>query len=206
MNGLNTHTTDTFISANGQVVRYEDIFDGIAAFILNYSTKGGSYLSSEDMEDLFQTACMKAIISHKSYNPSICSPRTFGSRIAENCAKDFFRKTMRRKSFFTSLEAMNQEGDEYVPKEILGYRGDEFETDREILFNEAAAYMDKKVKSLNANHQYVLELKASDKKPMEMAEMMDCTPSAASTLLHRARVALKKELGDEFTSEFGLCA
>ena len=42
--------------------------------------------------------------------------------------------------------------------------------------------------------------------PKEMAEIIGCTPSAASTLLCSAKKALTKALGTHFLREYGMCA
>ena len=206
MRKLHTYTTDTFTTTDGQTIRYQDIFDGIAAFVQVFATKNGKGMSDEDLEDLYQTACLKAVKYHESYNPKYASPKTYGSRIAENCAKDALRAFLRQQGTFTSMEMEGEEGDTYEPESVMGYRGDEFEADAELRSNETKSYIEGTMDLLNANYRHILELKRQGLTPKEMAEEIGCTPSVASTLLCRAKKALAKELGAHFLREYGMCA
>ena len=203
---LNTHTTDTFTTTDGLIIRYQDIFDGIAAFVQVFATKNGKGMSDEDLEDLYQTACLKAVKYHESYNPKYASPKTYGSRIAENCAKDALRAFIRQSGTFTSMEMEGEDGEIYEPESVMGYRGDEFEADAELLSNEAESHIEGSMDSLNVNYRYILELRRKGLTPKEMAEEIGCTPGAVSTLLCRAKKALAKELGTHFLREYGMCA
>ncbi len=203
---LNTHTTDTFTTTDGLIIRYQDIFDGIAAYVRVFATKGGKNWRNEDLEDLYQTACLKAIKYHESFKPSLSSPKTFGSRIAENCAKDALKAIARQRSTFSTMEWEDEDGKNFEPKVIAGYRGDEFEADADIRTKEIESYIEEKMDSLSENYRFILDLYRQELKPKKMAEKIGCTPGAAATLLCRARKALVKAFGEEFASEYGLCA
>lgn len=206
MKNFPTNTNETFTTADGQTVRYQDIFEGIASYIRVFATKGGSGMSDEDLEDLYQTACFKAVKYHKSFNPKFASPKTYGSRIAENCAKDALRGFIRQRDTFTSMEMEGKDGEEFEPESVAWYRGDEFEADADVRANEAKSYIEQALDSLNVNYRYILKLHRQELSPKEMAEIIGCTPSAASTLLCRAKKALTKALGTHFLREYGMCA
>ena len=206
MRKLQTYTTDTFTTSDGQTVRYQDIFDGIAAYVQVFATKGGRGMSDEDLENLFQTACYKAVRYHGSYNPKFASPKTYGSRIAENCAKDALKAYIRQRDTFTSMEMENKDGDTFEPEEVAWFRGDEFEADADVRFKETESLVDEKMDSLNVNYRYILSLHLQGLTPKEMAKEIGCTPGAAATLLCRARKALAKALGTQFLREYGMCA
>lgn len=205
MKNIHINTTATFTAANGQTVHYEDIFTGIAANIEAYSPKDGWYLREEDKEDLAQDCFLRVVRSHGSYNPALSSPRTYGNRIAENCEKDTFVKAARRAITFVPFELKDEDGEEYVPTQFSAC-GEEFEADREAISHEALSYIKEKMASLSESYRQVLELHLKGLKPKKMAERLGCTPSAAATLLCRARKALAKALGRQFLSDYGLCA
>lgn len=206
MTNFNTNTTETFTTTDGQTIRYQDIFEGIASYIRVFATRGGSGMSDEDLEDLYQNACYKAVKYHESFNPKFASPKTYGSRIAENCAKDALRGFIRQRDTFTSMEMEGKDGEVYEPECVAWYRGDEFEADAELRSNEAKSYLEQALDSLNENYRYVLELNRQGLTPKEIAEEIGCTPGAAATLLCRGRKAYAKALGRHFLREYGMCA
>lgn len=201
---FSTHTTDTFTTTDGKTVRCEEILEGAAKSVLCNGIKRG--ITREDMEDTFQDSCLKAWKYRGSYKPELSSPGTFGSRIAENCGKDKLEKVKRLKAHFSPMETRGRDGDDYLSMSIAGYRGDEFETDRELLTGEAIAFIESRMARLSENQRYILDLHLQGLKPKKMAEQIGCTPGAAATLLCRARKALARELGREFLSEYGYCA
>ena len=206
MTNFQTKTNDTFTTTDGQIIRYEDIFDGIAAYVRVFAATRGRKMRDEDLEDLFQTACLKAIKYHGSYDPRYANPKTYGSRIAENCANDTLRAYIRQRDVFSDMEKTNKRGQTFDIGETTLYCGAQFETDAEVLTNEAESYIEQKKGSLNENYRYVLDLHDLGLTPKEMAEEIGCTPGAAATLLCRARKALAKSLGRQFLSDYGLCA
>ena len=201
---FSTHTTDTFTTTDGKTVRCEESLEGAAKSVLCNGLKRG--MTREDMEDTFQDACYKAWKYRGSYNPEFSSPRTYGSRIADNCGKDKLEKVKRLRDHFSSWVAKDEDGDDYVPMSVAGYRGDEYEADRDIRTEEAMAYIESGMARLSENQRYILGLHLQGLKPKKMAEQIGCTPGAAATLLCRARKALARELGREFLSEYGMCA
>lgn len=201
---FSTHTTDTFTTTDGKTVRCEEILEGAAKSVLCNGIKRG--MTREDMEDTFQDSCLKAWKYRGSYKPELSSPGTFGSRIAENCGKDKLEKVQRLKAHFSPMETRGKDGDDYVPMSIAGYRGDEYEADRELRTGEAIAFIESGMARLSENKRFILDLHLQGLKPKKMAEQIGCTPGAAATLLCRARKALARELGRAFLSEFGYCA
>lgn len=205
MKKLHTHTTDTFTTNDGLIIRYQDMFDGAADYLQVFATKGGSRMSDEDIEDIYQTACFKIVKYHESYKPQLASPKTFGSRIAENCAKDALKAYIRKRSAFSALEREDEDGKSYEPKILAWYRGNEFEADADVRMNELVSFIKEKMGTLNVNYQTILDLASQDLTPKKMAEEIGCTPGAAATLLCRARKSLVKACGKEL-AEYGLCA
>jgi len=204
MKNFSTHTTDTFTTTDGTTVRLEDVLDGAAKSAFCYGHEHG--LKREDMEDTFQNACLKAWKYRGSFNPELSSPKTYGSRIAENCGKDMLQKVVRLKDQFTSYKVVDLDGECYEPKSVATYRGDEFEADRVLRTDEAMAYIEEKMSRLSENQRYILRLHLQGLRPKKMAKRIGCTPGAAATLLCRARKALARELGRDFLTEYGMCA
>lgn len=69
-NHRNTHTNDTFTTTGGKTVRFEDIFVAIDEEVTRYGFRGGQGMTREDLEDLRQDACKKAVVSKGSYDPA----------------------------------------------------------------------------------------------------------------------------------------
>lgn len=207
MEGIYTNTTDTFTTADGTTVKYEDIFRGILSNVEYYAVTGGRGLGEAAMKDIFQNAALKAIVSHGTYDPRKgARPVTWGSRIAGNCEKDTFNSETRHGATFSSLEEMEEEGRPVDACVICGHRGDEYEADAEIRAEEAEAHIMDKVENLCENYRLVIGLKIQGLKDSEMAEVMGWKPEKVHRTLCRARKALAMALGEEFMSEHGVAA
>lgn len=198
-----TTTDECFVTRDGKTVRYQEILEGIDRVV--ESIPG---LSREDREDLFQEAALGIIRSRAGFDPERGNrcPQAYGAMAARNCAKDAYAKAGRRGIPLSSLEVQDEDGDTCVPIRIAGYRGDEYEADRALTAEEVRAYVEEKLLSLNERYCTAIRLGRSGLKPRHMAVLLGCTPSVASLTLHRARKALRRALGAEFLSEYGLCA
>lgn len=194
---------DTFTAANGQVFPYADAFAAVRKKL-----KCGNFratLSEEDMEDLYQEACIKCFRSAGSYDPGKSPLSAYFSRIAENCGRDACRRKNRQNAAFVRYGAWNAEtGEEFLNPAVAGYRGDEFEADRNLWSEEAELMCRMALDSLNERYRTVLRLHAEGAKPAEVAEVVGCTKDAAYLLLCRARKAFAKKLGPGFLAEHGI--
>lgn len=196
-NHRNTHTNDTFTSINGKTVRFEDIFVAIDEEVTRYGFRGGHGMSREDLEDLRQDACKKAVVSKGSYDPakSHDCPQAYGYMIAKRCEINAFQKL---------IKAMPTEDVETISESC----GEEYEADRQLESMENLSFIQDKISGLNESYRTVLELCIKGCKPQKMASILGCTPGAASSRLFKARKALAEALGADFLSEHGykLCA
>ena len=196
-NHRNTHTNDTFTTINGKTVRFEDIFVAIDEEVTRYGFRGGQGMTREDLEDLRQDACKKAVASKGSYDPakSHDCPQAYGYMIAKRCEINAFQKL---------IKAMPTEDVETISESC----GEEYEADRQLESKENLSFIQDKISGLNESYRTVLELCIKGCKPQKMASILGCTPGAASSRLFKARKALAEALGADFLSEHGykLCA
>lgn len=197
-------TTDaTFTVADGTVVSYQDIFEGILSNINFQAQHNGWRFSREDLQDMAQEAFLKAIMRHASFNPSKCrKARDWGNRIAENQKYDTRRELAARASRFTALEVVGEDGKERIPVKVLGCNSEEYnadyafvkeerDTERAMRIGRLLGAMD----GLDEKFQEVLWLTyAEGLKPREIAEILDCTPNAISVRLSKAKAALHGRL------------
>lgn len=204
---LGINTTDSFTTADGTVVSYRDIFEGVLTNVNYIAAHGGRTLTREDIQDLAQEAFLKAVMYHNSFKPELSTkPQDFGNRIAENCKRDAFKKVGRRNTRFTSMEVSGQDGDEYVPIRVAGYRGDEFETDRNLEMEELEDRVSGALDTLSESYQMLVTMSLDGLKTGEIAKRLGLDPGNTYTRLCRAKKALRKALGTDFMDDFELCA
>lgn len=202
---LGINTTDTFTAANGESAAYQDIFEGILTNIRCFAATSGKRIRKEDLEDMAQDAFLKAVLYGKSFNPDKCrKPQDFGNRIAENCKVDALNSISRHDATFTDVEFRDEDGDEFAPTYISGYRGDEYEADKEVEMKETEELVCKAIETLSKDYQEVLYLSLQGYKTGEIAEQLGIEPGIAYTRLSRAKAALRKVLREEYGDEFGL--
>ena len=202
---LGINTTDSFTTADGTVVSYRDIFEGILTNANYVAAHGGRRLTREDIQDLAQDAFLRAVLYHNSFKPELSAkPQDFGNRIAENCKVDALNSISRHDATFTDVEFRDEDGDEFAPTYISGYRGDEFEADKEVEMKETEELVCKAIETLSKDYQEVLYLSLQGYKTGEIAEQLGIEPGIAYTRLSRAKAALRKVLREEYGDEFGL--
>jgi RNA polymerase sigma factor (sigma-70 family) len=218
-----TSTNVTITTKDGRTVRFEDILEGIRKNVEIYGFKGGSELSDEDLEDIFQTAARKAWRSVTGFDPEKCHscPQAYGYRIASLVERDVFKKALTHKEHFiplSSVKSKNKDGKEYdtlldIPMPKGRYHSSGLDAERctqsaesDIISRENVSYIMGAMDSLNERYRTVIRLTAEGYKPREIAKMTGETPEVVTTTLFRARQAMKRALGPEFLSEFGLCA
>lgn len=205
-NTIRTNTKDVFTAVNGQIVKLQDILESIRISGEVFRRTHCGEMSGDDLADVFQNAALKVLKASSRYNPFRSSPKTWGSRIAGNCQIDAARRRTRHNLHFRPLSDLNKDGDEYESAVIAGYRGDEYEADRDIITEQSMAKIEAGINSLNENYQLIIRMTADGMKPKKIAELIGCTPGAISTLLCRARKALAAVLGSDFLSDHGIAA
>lgn len=205
---LNSTTHETFTTENGNIIRYEDLFEGIRKNVEIYGHRGGNNLSKEDLEDIFQDAALKVIRSKERFDLDKCHgrPQAYGSRVATLQERDAFKKAETHREKFTSFERRNEDDEYYEPQDILGASSEECEADRKLESKEAISYIHRKIAQLNENHRRIIELTADGYKPRQIAEILGCEPKEVSSTLFKARLALRKALGAKFMTDYGHCA
>ncbi len=197
-----TKTNETFITSNGTVVRYESILAGIRATV---EVCGRGLMSESELDDIYMDAAFKALTTCKDYDPKRSKPETYGAMIAYSCLMDALKKASRRGATFTSLKSDDESGTDF-PYPLWGYRGDEFESDRDLCSGEAKAYIFNAINRLPENYREVIILTARGCKPADIAENLRCKPEDVYRWLNRARTALEKNLGGSYLREHGICA
>ena len=161
----------------------------------------------QDAEDISQEAFLKAVMYHDSFKPELSKkPQDFGNRIAENCKRDAFQRVGRHKDRFTALVVTDSEGEETVPIRVASYRGDEFETDRDILSEEFEDRLSRAIDTLCEPYQRLVTMSLDGYKTGEIAKQLGLDPENTYTRLCRAKAALRKALGTDFKDDFDLCA
>jgi len=78
--------------------------------------------------------------------------------------------------------------------------------DREAESNEGMERIQRAIRSLNENYQFIISLHLQGMRPKDMAQLIGCTADAAATLLCRARKSLKTALGWSFLASHGIAA
>ena len=204
MENIYTNTTATFTIANGQTVSYQEIFESVRKSVEIYGKAGGKDLSAKELEDLFQDTILKTLKSCKRFNPAKAKVSTWASRIALNAQRDAFREHNKHLARFVRPEALDEDGE--PDGSFFDKVSDGYSADREVEGNEAVERIMNAIGSLNENYQFIISLQMEGMKPKKMAELIGCSANAASTLLCRARMALKKVLGKRFLTENGIVA
>ena len=205
-NSFTPHTNETFTTASGKIVRFEDIFVGIDNELRRYEWHGGKEMLPEDLENLRQDAFVKAIVASKgSYDPEKCRcPQAYGAAIARMCERDAFCKSVKRSQHFTAFEYGNEDKWESIPYKFSGYRGDEFEADRELKTKEAMSFIWDKMAKLGESYRKVLKLSLAGYTSKEISNLLGCSVSAVHSRLFKARKAFAAALGPEFLAQYGI--
>ena len=204
---LGINTTDSFTAEDGTVISYQEVFEGVLANVNYLAAHSGRGLTREDIQDLAQEAFLRTVLYHGSFKPELSrKPQDFGNRIAENCKRDAFQRVGRHKDRFTALVVTDSDGEELIPIRISGYRGDEFETDRDILTEELEDRVSEALDTLGESQQMLVTMSLDGLKTGEIAKRLGLDPGNTYTRLCRAKKALRKALGTDFMDEFELCA
>lgn len=204
MENIYTNTNATFTTANGETVSYQETFESVRKNNEIYCKTSGKDLSAEEREDLFQDSILKVLKYRKTFDSSKSQAKTWASRIAFNAQRDAYRERNKRLARFVHIPTISDEEEHeetFFDRVPGGYSAD-----REVEGKEAVDRIMNAIASLNENYRLILSLHLKGMKPKKMAELIGCTADAAATLLCRARKALKKALGTQFLSEYGIAA
>lgn len=201
MENIYTNTNATFTTANGETGSYQEIFESLRKSNEIYCKTSGRDLSAED---LFQDSTLKALKYCRTFDSSKSQAKTWAGRIAVNAQRDAYREHNKRLVRFVHIPTISDEEEHeetFFDRVPGGYSAD-----REVEGKEAVDRIMNAIASLNENYQRIISLHLKGMKPKKMAELIGCTADAAATLLCRARKALKKALGTQFLSEYGIAA
>ena len=205
MKNIYTNTNARFTTANGETVPYQEIFESVRKSVEIYGKTGGKDLCAEELEDLFQDSILKALKYSGAFDSSKAQAKTWAGRIAFNAQRDAFREHNKHVARFVHPEVFGKE-DEELDSSFFDKVPGGYGANREVEGNEAMNRIMNAISSLNENYQFIISLQLEGMKPKKMAELIGCTADAASTLLFRARKALKKVLGKRFLADYGIAA
>ena len=206
LKSLGIRTEDTFVAANGAVVRYQDIFDGIKKAFVMFASKNGDTIPDSRLQDAMQDAFKRAVKYHAAYDPSRGSnPKGYGYRIGRkviiNLLEDVKAKS-EKGIFKVGLTSYNEEDDEYyVTPEVEEFRGYEFAADHDLLVAELNERVERALSTLKELYRQPMELCLQGYKTGEIADELDITPEVAWVRLSKARKAFREALGPAFLAE-----
>ena len=231
MKQLKDNSNAQYLTNNGETILSQDLINACrtsAEVIFHQNRKSVRTL---DLEDFFQDVYEKALRGISGFDPRMASLKTWVSRIAWHSLLDVIDRGKRRTSMlapslldfndrdgddiprekrrmsrFVSYTAINKEDDEFIAPEIDGYRGDEYEADRELLTSEAISAIEAACGKLCKSHRVVLDLAEKGYKPGEIATITGWTPAKVYGALCWARKNLGAYLGKDFLRENGIAA
>ena len=193
-------------------VDFEEVMKIIDKKVSIYGLLKKKFFTKEDLEDVRQVIAGKVWQHRGSFDPAKASDlakdpfKTWVNRIAENALKDAFNAKMRHNSNFVDPISHNRDDDEYVRPCYGSYRGNEFETDRDICLKEDMSYIRQTFDSLPRQYREILRLDEEEYSTAEIADMLGRTKNEIYLLRHRAKNTFAKRLGKEFLTEHGIAA
>lgn len=195
-----------FITNNDETVLAQDLINACrtSAEVLFHQNR--KTLRMLDLEDFFQDVYVKAQSGIARFDSRKASLKTWVSTIARHCLIDFIDHERRRTSLFEPFTATDEDGDDYVAPQIAGYRGDEFEADRDLQTAEAISIIDDARSKLCGSRRQVVDLMEEGYKPREIAKITGWTPEKVYGARCWARKDLVGLLGREFLQENGIAA
>ena len=206
MENIYTTTNATFTTANGETVSYQEIFESVRKSVEIYGKTGGRLLDAEDLEDLFQDSILKALKYCGKFDPSKAQVKTWAEKDCRECPEGRIQRGHQAAARFVRPRRYRSEDEEIDNSSFFDNLPGGYSADRGVEGSEAMDRIENAIGSLNENYQFIISLQLEGLKPKKMAELIGCTADAASTLLCRARKALKKVLGARFLAEYGIAA
>jgi RNA polymerase sigma-70 factor (ECF subfamily) len=163
------------------------VFDAEAALkaatlgVVGLSSTWKCQLQESDRKEIVAEAVAKAWRRRETYNPSRASFQTWVGRIARNTLLDFLRRTR--------------------PTEETDTQSDDGRTakapDTLMMEDEGLETILRAIDSLPESYQQIITFLSEGKGPQEIAEILGCSPNAATIRCCRARRALRKKLSGE---------
>lgn len=181
-----SRNNSTFKSKDGKEIHYSVLINVVDSY-LPYIKSRHHIMDTSLLDDIRQDALMKIVRSAGSYDSTKGTPDVWARRIARNCAIDAFKYNSHNVHSVPELCDENH-GPDYI---ISGREG------FERIFN--------LIKSLkNEKFRIALTMKSSGNDNAEIAKVLGTSVKNATTIVCRARAALKKKLGKEYLSMFGI--
>ena len=176
-----------------QTLRDKDAF---ALIIERYEAKLGRYLerlgvsSREDREDILQNAFVKAYKNLNSFDPTL----TFSSwmyRIAHNETMSFFRARRARPQVI-----LTEEGETL----LQGLRDESADSSKQAEYRLSREELARALATLPQAYRDVLTLRFFEERSYaEMSDILEVPVGTVSTLLYRAKRALRAALPESFS-------
>lgn len=160
------------------------VFDAKAALraatlaIIGLTSTWKYKLQESDRKEIIAEAVAKAWSHRDSYNPTRASFQTWVGRIARNTLLDHIRKAKSRDA------APMQESEVIIEKspDIL------------LMEDEGLESIQRAMDRLPEAYKHIILLLSEGKRPQEIAEILGCSPNAATIRCCRARKALRELL------------
>ena len=149
-----------------------------------------------DWEDIKQEAFEKAWRHRDTYDSSRASVRTWTNRIVLNCRSDAQKRFAKQVYFFEPLIVEDREGDEYDITDNLDYVDLYEGADSLVLRDEVLSAIDDAIDTLPIRQQQVLRLSLDGMPPREIAKDVGYSSSVVSSLLCRAKAAVRRLLSE----------
>ena len=206
MKNFYDHTNATLKTNNDETVIAQDIIDAARTssevFFRQYSNR----IPTLDVDDLFSETVCRAISGIGNFDSRKASLKTWVSRIALHYLFDYQTREKKRTALFESFTGVDEEGDEYVSPLIAGYRGDEYEADRDLITAEALNEIEGAFSKMIESRRVVVKLFGEGYKVREICKITGWTPSKVSALLNRGKSDFRGNLGKETLQDYGFAA
>lgn len=206
MKNFNDSTNAKYLTLNDETVLGQDLINACRTSAEVFFYRCRKSLPTLDLEDYFLDVFCNALSGITGFDSRKASLKTWVSKIAWNCLMDFVGSEKRRTSLFSPFTMTDEDGDDYVAPQISGYRGDEFEADRNLLMTEAIDTIDRACSKLCESRRLVVDLSKEGYKPREIAMITGWTPEKVYGALCWGRNHLVKNLDREFLQENGIAA
>lgn len=147
------------------------------AAVVGSTAAWGQKLQEADRKEIIAQAVAKAWMHRDSFDPAKASFQTWVGRIARNCLLDFFRRNKVGENLQPAVEADLAKSPDVLMMEDEG------------LDDIMAA-----VNDLPEGYRSIITLLSEGNRPKDIAEILGCTPNAATIRCCRARKALREKL------------
>jgi len=168
--------------------------------------KFGKRFTTLSVEDLFDETVCRAISGIARFDSRKASLKTWVSRIAWYYLLDWDAHETKCPELIDSFIQEDEEGNEIVAPMIEGYRGDEFEADRELRTAESIAEINGALDKLNESRKQAVHLAGQGFNPKEIALMTGWNANKVYILLSRGVKDFVERFGRETLKSYGIAA